>query len=76
MNYGQAIEAMKAGGFVCRQAEPSRIMRLAHRGTTLQYFEAITGSDRQPHLPNTDDQLAEDWGIVGMSVIGLSGWYE
>lgn len=65
MNYGQAIEAMKRGGTVGRWAKANRAVRLAHLGTTLQYFEAVTDGLRQPYVPTTEDQLADDWLSVG-----------
>ncbi|WP_201269125.1 Thoeris anti-defense Tad2 family protein [Sinorhizobium meliloti] len=61
MNYGQAIEAMKRGGFVIRPQNTRRKIRLAHIGTPLQYFEVVSDDERQPYVPTTDDQLADDW---------------
>ncbi|QWY83230.1 protein of unknown function DUF2829 [Rhizobium phage RHph_X2_25] len=72
MNYGQAIEAMKRGGVVGRLSNASRVIRLTHIGTPLQYFEALTEGVRQPYTPSTDDQLADDWlhagGVFAVSV--------
>lgn len=61
MNYGQAIDAMKRGGFVVRAHNPRRKIRLTHRDTPLQYFEVVSDDERQPFVPTTDDQLADDW---------------
>lgn len=61
MKYGQAIEAMKAGGIVSRPA--GRSIRLAHRGTPLQYFDHYY--DGTPFTPSVDDQLADDWSRTG-----------
>lgn len=60
MNYGQAIEAMKAGGIVSRPA--SRSIFLAHRGAPLKYFAF---DDGMPFAPSIDDQLADDWMHAG-----------
>ncbi len=60
MNYGQAIEAMKAGSTVRRG--PGAYVYLAHRGTQLQCLEEVmAGVGRQPYEPTVDDQLANDW---------------
>lgn len=63
MNYGQAIEAMKAGGIVSRLVEMSRSIRLAYRGTPQQYFANYYTN--MPFSPSIDDQLADDWYHAG-----------
>jgi hypothetical protein len=63
MNYGRAIEAMKAGKPARRGA--GGYVHLAHRGTPLQYLEAVVaGEGRKPYIPSIDDQLAEDWQVA------------
>lgn len=58
MNYGQAIEAMKAGKTARRSVAGS--IRIAHRGTPLQY---LAYEDGMPFNPSAADQLAEDWQV-------------
>jgi hypothetical protein len=59
MNYGQAIEAMKKGGAAKRSV--AWYIRIAHRGTPLQYFAY---EDGMPFNPSVADQLAEDWQVA------------
>lgn len=61
MNYGQAIEAMKKGGFVSRLKDPLESIALAHADTPQRYFERRTGKHSEPFRPSVGDQLAEDW---------------
>ncbi|MBD9542975.1 DUF2829 domain-containing protein [Ensifer sp. ENS04] len=64
MTYGQAIEAMKRGCIVGREAEPDAAVGLMYGGTPQRYFRKSTPDSLHPYVPTTDDQLAEDWGIV------------
>jgi hypothetical protein len=73
MNYGQAIEAMRHGAIVGRLSATKRIVRLAHIGTPMRYFESITEGERQPYAPSADDQLAEDWVYAGGILSPLVG---
>ncbi|MGM4911406.1 Thoeris anti-defense Tad2 family protein [Rhizobium sp. 768_B6_N1_8] len=61
MNYGEAIEAMKAGHTVGRTSNRPAAVYISHPGTSLQYLEVVTDGVRKPYAPTTDDQLAEDW---------------
>lgn len=61
MNYGQAIEAMKKGGFVSRLEDPLALIALVHADTPQRYFERRTGKHSEPFKPSVGDQLAEDW---------------
>lgn len=65
MNYGAAIEAMKRGDLVKRDAQPDCFIHLAAADGPLAYFEATeSDGERAPFVPTTADQLAEDWGIA------------
>lgn len=59
MNYEQALEAMKKGGAAKRSV--AGYIRLAHRGTPLQYFAY---DDGLPFSPSVADQLADDWQVA------------
>ncbi|MBB2818966.1 UNVERIFIED_ORG: hypothetical protein GGD59_002211 [Rhizobium esperanzae] len=59
MNYGEAIEAVKRGGTAKRSVAGS--IRIAHRGTPLQY---LAYEDGMPFNPSVADQLAEDWQVT------------
>lgn len=65
MNYGQAIEAMKRGGVVIRLSRPEAGYALVAAGTPLQFFQESTAQGFRPYIPSIEDQLAEDWGIIG-----------
>ncbi|RVN04627.1 Thoeris anti-defense Tad2 family protein [Sinorhizobium meliloti] len=65
MNYGQAIEAMRGGAAVCRTDSDHMLVRLSHRNTPLQYFEAIyQGGMREPFTPTVADQLSTHWKVM------------
>jgi hypothetical protein len=63
MNYGEAIEAMKAGRTVGRTSNRPAAVYISRPGTSLQYLEVVTDGVRKPYTPTNDDQLAEDWVV-------------
>ena len=71
MNFGDALQALKAGKRVSRAGWNGKGMWLelqvpdAHSKMTLPYIYMKTVDDnRVPWLASQTDMLAEDWGIV------------
>ncbi len=65
MNYGQAIEAMKKGGYVGRSSNPLVTVGMASPSTPQRYFEKRAPNVKSPFQPSVDDQLADDWYHAG-----------
>ncbi len=72
MNIGQAIEALKAGQRVTREAWNVLAVWLeiqvpdAHSKMTLPYiFMASPQGERVPWCPSQSDVFAEDWRALG-----------
>lgn len=70
MNFGQALEALKAGNRVCRSGWNGKGMWLelqvpdAHSKMSLPYIYMKTATnDLVPWLASQTDMLAEDWEI-------------
>lgn len=71
MNFGDALQALKAGSRVARTGWNGKGMWLelqvpdAHSKMTLPYIYMKTAQDDLvPWLASQTDVLAEDWGIV------------
>lgn len=71
MNFGQAIEALKAGKRVSRSGWNGKGMWLAlqvpdaHSKMSLPYiYMSTVDAQLVPWLASQTDVLAEDWGIV------------
>lgn len=72
MNFGEALEAMKAGAAATRTGWNGRGMWIAlqrpndHSKMTLPYlFMRTVQGDFVPWLASQTDLLSEDWEIVG-----------
>lgn len=65
MNYGQAIEAMKKGGYVGRSSNPLVTVSLVSPSTPQRYLEKRAPNVKAPFHPSIDDQLADDWYHAG-----------
>lgn len=71
MNFGQAIEQLKAGKRVSRSGWNGKGMWLelqvpdAHSKMSLPYIFMKTADNHQvPWLASQTDMLSEDWGVV------------
>jgi hypothetical protein len=74
MNFGQAIEALKAGQVVTRAGWNGKNMHIdlqipdEHSKMSLPYIFMYTAQgDLVPWLASQTDMLAEDWEIKGTS---------